>query len=77
MDMAGFLVAQRNLGFTRFLEEENGKMTPEQIKDLGRHKIRSAADATQVLLNLCVLQVTLFALSGCVCEISTHVGLLL
>jgi hypothetical protein len=65
MDMAGFLTAQRNLAFTRFLEEENGKMTPEQIKDLGRHKIRSPADATQVLLNLCVLQVNFTLVFSC------------
>jgi hypothetical protein len=64
LDMAGFLVAQRNLAFTRYLEEENGKMTPEQIKELGRNKIRSPADATQVLLNLYVLQVGCGWLAG-------------
>jgi hypothetical protein len=53
LDMAGFLVAMRNIAFARFLEQTDGKLSPEQIKELGRNKIKSITDAVQVPKRQC------------------------
>jgi hypothetical protein len=55
MDMAGFLVSLRNLAFARFLEQTDGNIPADQIKELGRYKIKDVKDAVQVLLNTAVL----------------------
>ena len=61
MDMAGFLVSMRNLAHVRFLEGGGGhdgsvtSMTPEQIRELGKHKIKDLRDAVRVELTTSVL----------------------
>jgi len=55
MDFAGFLVAMRNLAYTRYWEQDGGKLSNEQIKELGRNKIKDTRDAVQALLNTSVL----------------------